>query len=296
MFKDCTLFVLLQESNGGISVRRVMQDCATQKLVNEIFSKLVLEYTDGLSKVPFDGKYTPSADDKEYLYIEEYSVPEEIKSAISNPLGIEIYTAEEQILPKIKALFLGKKVTKNGIDQYTIAFQKFKNDQYISQSKIHLFLSGNTFTKDSRVGITISKCVDCVFRNDTLEFKSYHFTKQILDLSEYYRIASSADIENFTKIESVEVSDSETYIIQADTWERRKIASILDSGVLEEFTPKKIQKFGKNIGIDIEVTKGKLTFPSDKKNRKIFLGFLDEEVYKGVFSNITYQTNSKRKA
>lgn len=33
---------------------------------------------------------------------------------------------------------------------------------------------------------------------------------------------------------------------------------------------------------------------ADKKKLKYILGFLDEEVYKGSFSNATYITNSKR--
>lgn len=83
---------------------------------------------------------------------------------------------------------------------------------------------------------------------------------------------------------------------KVDTWERKKIASILDSGLLGKYNVKQIQKKANDVGLSIKVTKNQIVFPLDKRQRKILLGFLDEEVYRGVFTNSVYQTNSKKKA
>jgi hypothetical protein len=81
----------------------------------------------------------------------------------------------------------------------------------------------------------------------------------------------------------------------ADTWIRRKIASINDSGVLKTHTAVKIKKLAQNCGLNLEVENKRIIIPTDKKKLKEILGFLDEEVYKGAFSEVTYITNSKRK-
>ena len=64
--------------------------------------------------------------------------------------------------------------------------------------------------------------------------------------------------------------------------------------MLERFSARDIQKIGRQAGIDVAIRDKKIVIPAEKKKMKIILGFLDEEVYKGSFSNITYITNSKR--
>ena len=81
----------------------------------------------------------------------------------------------------------------------------------------------------------------------------------------------------------------------ANSWIRRKIALINDSGVLENYTAAKIKSLAKAAGVDIVVENKKVVIPSDKEILKVILGFLDEEAYKGPFSHTTYLANSKRK-
>jgi len=81
----------------------------------------------------------------------------------------------------------------------------------------------------------------------------------------------------------------------ADTWIRRKIAAINDSDVLQNNTVAKIKKLAQRCRFEINIENGKIEIPVDKKKLKEILGFLDNEVYKGAFSEETYITNSKRK-
>lgn len=57
----------------------------------------------------------------------------------------------------------------------------------------------------------------------------------------------------------------------------------------------KLKKLAKSAGIEIAVEDRKIVLPDDKEELKIVLGFLDEEAYKGPFSNNTYLANSKRR-
>lgn len=48
------------------------------------------------------------------------------------------------------------------------------------------------------------------------------------------------------------------------------------------------------VGVEIDVKDKKIVIPNDKEKIKIILGFLDEEAYKGPFSQKTFFANSKR--
>ena len=149
--------------------------------------------------------------------------------------------------------------------------------------------------QEKRWGIGISDSVDVVFLESDLHFSSYYFARQIFDLSEYYRSATDTEVNSFTQNSILELSNSENFAIMADTWVRRKIALINDSGVLRNNSVSRIKELADVCELEIEINNDKILIPYDKKKLKEILGFLDEEIYKGVFTNETYVTNSKRK-
>lgn len=127
-----------------------------------------------------------------------------------------------------------------------------------------------------------------------MKFYSYFTARQLFDLKDYYRSATDGKVENFTEIKNIQFDDVATFKAQADTRIRKRVASIIDSGILVKYSPKEIKKIGKSTGVEIDIHKDKIIIPKEKNRMKIVLGFLDEEVYKGVFSNETFMTNSKR--
>lgn len=293
MFSNSTLFAWIEVSDKSLQVKRIVEDRTTQNAVNQIFTDAAKQLLSGKSPIQFDGKYTPHQDDDEYLYIDGFTLPHEITEALQNPQGVEAFEPNSDDFPKIRALFIGK---YDGNNAYSAAFQKFKSDQYISTSKLHLFFSNNTFTADRRVGITIGKQIDCLYEDGQLRFASFHFARQIFDLSYYYREATTADVQRFVSDSIISMDGGENFSHSANSWERKKIASIMDSGTLKNYSATSIKSLAKKTGLDITVKDKKVVIPSDKKERRIVLGFLDEEVYKGVFSQNLYQTNSKKKA
>lgn len=294
-FIDCALFAILKKDSKNILIQRISADWETQLALNNLFSSMSENYLTGLSPIEFDGKYVPQEDDKEYLTIKDFSLPEEIKEAIRNPLGIELYKEDSGNFPKIKALFLGNRSVNNGIEAFEVVFQKFRNDQYITRRRLNLFLSDETFIREKRNGISIGETIEALYLNNNLAFRSYYYARQIFDLSDYYRIASNIDVEAFISSKLISCNDTDEYINRADIWERKKIASILDSNMLGKFTAEQIHEKAMSIGVNIDFVNNKIVFPVDKRKRKVLLGFLAEEVYKGVFTNNVYQTNSKKR-
>lgn len=296
MFNNCPLLALIETKKKTFIVKRICEDHDSQMAIDKTFSDAAEALRKDKTDVVFDGKYTPQSEDMEILVIQNYALPAVIKEALKNPQGLEVYSPIDGALPIIKALFVGKYDCEGDQEQYTAAFQKFRNDQYITAARHHLFFTGDTFVKDTRVGITIATTVDCVIDAGNLYFPSYHYAKQIFDLTDYYRVASSQDVQAFVDNELISMESSATFVDAADTWERRKIASINDSGILQSHTARQIKSLAQKSGVSISVSDGHIVLPTDKKERHIVLGFLDEEVYKGAFSETVFQTNSKRKA
>ncbi len=287
MFENASVLVMLQDKEK-IEVCKMETDRKTQEALCQSYAEACHMMLDGTEHISFDGHYSPSED--ETLCVHNFTLDEVIREAVETPAGIASFVPNEANKDKIKAVFIGEVCD----GRMVIAFQKIKKEQYLSVKGINLFFDNKTFVQEKRFGISISDEIDCIYEDGKLLFKSFFRARQIFNLMEYYREATQGEVERFARMEELAMDNAEIFIGQADSRIRKKIASIIDSGVLEKFSARDIQRMGKQTGIEIAVRNKKVVIPADKKKMKIILGFLDEEVYKGLFSNATYITNSKR--
>lgn len=292
MFENCSIMTI-GTGHTVDEIYRLDMDAKTQQEIVETFANGIKELTEEKTKISFDGSYKPN--DDEYLVIENFRLSDEIKDAIRNPIGVQGFMKENGKYPEIKAIFVGIREENSKGEQFKVAFQRFKKEQYISTAWYNLFFDKDTFLQEKRFGISISDVVDCFVFDNELCFSSFYFTRQIFDLNEYYRSATDIEVKAFSKNSKLLIEDAEAFEVMANTIIRRKIALINDSKVLEKFSANEIKKEAKAVGIDIDVRDKKLVIPNDKDKVKIILGFLDEEAYKGPFSKNTYLANSKRK-
>lgn len=287
MFENASIMVLM-ETNGELQIKRLEINQETQASISQVFAKGYMFLTSDKEVVAFDGKYKP--DEDEMLYIKDFKMEDAVLEAINNPLDVcPFYPGQEQT-ERIKAVFVGVQDKTN----IRIAFQKFKKDQYITTKGINLFFNNKTFIEEKRFGISISETVDCVYEDGELKFHSYYIARQLFDLKDYYRSATDGEVESFTEISNIQFVDVEMFREQADSNVRKRVASIIDSGILLKYSPKDIKRIGKSTGVEIKIQKDKIVIPKEKSQMKVVLGFLDEGVYKGAFSNETFMTNSKR--
>lgn len=296
MFSTSSIMVLLNNGNRNL-VQLLEMDKPTQTAICNSFADACVSLLSERQMVSFDGSYKPNTD--EGLSITDFRLPEIIADAVKNPLGLQTFSYSEETEPGIKAVFVGERtMTKNTTDNteaFTIAFQLFRNEQYLSTKKFRLYFEENVFKHEKRWGIGITDTVDCIFTQTELRFSSYFYARQIFDLSDYYRFATDAEVQSFCGLDLLSIADKSSFQSMADNWVRRKIAAINDTGVLENNTAAQIKKLAKSCGLEVVVENKKLVIPSEKKKLKELLGFLDEEVYKGAFTKETYITNSKRK-
>ena len=291
MFENASIFIL-SEQEGKSSVYRLEVDRDAQTALGAWFGDAGDRLTRDREQIAFDGSYKPNPD--ELLVIEGFRMPETILRAVRDPFSVAPYQKQGESFPPIKAVFVGSFTEQEEQLCYEIAFQRFRREQYLSTRQINLFFDRNTFRRKEDFGIGITDGVDALYREGRLLFSSFYYARQIFDLRDYYREATDDELERFTDHKMLELEDRERFVKNADTWIRRKISHIHDSGVLEKYKPEEVVRRANRVGVSMSARDGKLVLPKDKKTVKLVLGFLDEEAYKGVFSGTTYLANSKR--
>lgn len=290
MYKDSSFYCTVSRENNDIKKLRVNRDIQ-EKLV-EIFSEKSEELLDdSIEYIEFDGRYKPGKN--EILYIKDFNLPESIKKAVETPTSTEELRPKDNKNEKINAIFTGKKCDQNG---YNVAFQNILPNQIITSAGFGLIFSNNSFNKINNLALSIKEQVDCVYKNNNLYFSSYWVARQIFDLADYYEIATDGELSNFIKRDVLSTENESSFFENADTWVRRKVALIEDGKVLEKYSPYEIKKIAEEHDVDLNIIEDeKILVPEDKRELKELLRFLDEDIYKGPFSNNTYVTNSKRK-
>ena len=291
MFENSSIMVLKANTRND-EVYRIEVDADTQKNVINTMTQALDKLIEGKTKLVFDGSYKPNND--EILKIENFQLSDEIKDAIRDPLGEKCFEKENGEFPEIKAVFVGERIEDGETEKFNVVFQRFRKEQYISTRWCNLFFDNNTFFQEKRYGISIADGIDCYYTDKELQFSSFYYARQVFDLSECYRSATDSEVDSFTTSSKLSLDNAEAFKGLANTWIRRKIAMINDSQVLENYSASEIKKRAKSVGVEIDVKDKKVVIPNDKEKIKIILGFLDEEAYKGPFSQKTFLANSKR--
>lgn len=137
-----------------------------------------------------------------------------------------------------------------------------------------------------------------------LIFQTFEGINSILQLEEYFRPMSIPQIKEF-------LSDDMLYILPEHTDELLKDLSYqlatrfyiaatqpTTKYVLNNFTAEQIRNASQTLnvnGLKVELTpnKDQIKFPITKSEAHIFLRFLNEEYFKGMFTQQTYSTTDK---
>ena len=120
----------------------------------------------------------------------------------------------------------------------------------------------------------------------------------MFDLSEYYKVATDDDVIEFAELDVIKSQNSKQLIEMSDSWVRRKISLIHQSGILQNvpINDMKVVATEFNIPFSTEMNGSAevIKLPDNKSDLKKLLRFLDEDYYKSPLSNTAFVTNSKR--
>lgn len=298
LFTDCSVFILASDGK----IYRLEVERKAQQDICDTFAASVDSMINGKTLRDFQVNYKP--EDDEILRIENFLLPDVIKDAIRNPIGVDSYrkdpdvqdTGDEDFLgfPEIKAIFVGERIQDETGEHFNIGFQRYRKEQNLIALPFRFFFSNDTFKQEKHFGIGITYNLDCYYTDEELQFASFFFARQVFDLRTYYRSASDPEVRDFTQNDALKFDNADAFSSMANTYVRRKIAMINDSEVLKNYTAKQIKSIANNAGIEIKVQENRIVIPADKDGAMEVLAFLDEEAYRGPFSNDLLIANSKR--
>ncbi|ABE53887.1 conserved hypothetical protein [Shewanella denitrificans OS217] len=244
-------------------------------------------------EIVFDGKYKPDAG--EVLCIENYDDIDNLESAIRNPTSLDLVDPSEDFFHYIKALFSGYILETGGVK---VLLQNFDRRKIISTNGLSIFHSANVYKKIEGIGLTIDHKLTATLEEGKLKFFSFHNTRQIFDLSEYYKEATDDDVIEFSNMDLIKSADNSQLLEMSDSWVRRKISLIQQSGILQNVPINEMKAVATEFSIPfITITENGdelIKIPDNKSDLKKLLRFLDEDYYKSPLSKTNFITNSKR--
>lgn len=250
-------------------------------------------FEDAEEEVEFDGKYKP--DIGEVLFVDGYDDIDDLQSAILAPLGVEEVDPTEEFFGEIKSLFTGY-AQPNGVVK--ILLQNFDRRKVISTNGLSIFHSTNVYKKIEGIGLTVDHKLSAILEGGKLKFFSFHAARQIFDLSEYYKVATDEDVRDFSQQANVQVGDIARMLEISDSWVRRKISLIQQSGILQSVPINDMKAVALEFNIPLVTLASNgtevIVVPDNKPDLKKLLRFLDEGYYKSPLSNTSFVTNSKR--
>ena len=277
---------------------RIARIPVTRELQEEISQVFLLQeeqfHFDIEETIKFDGKYRP--DENELLFIDDFDDVDGLLEAIQNPSGYPELEISSRGMEAIRAIFCG--YVNNGSSR--ILIQCFDKKRIISASGFSIFHSGDTFRKFDGSGLTLDNKLTAILDGNVLKFASFHFVRRVFDMSGYYKEATNQDLIDFCNHSALIIENQEEFRKISDSWIRRKVGLIQQSGILDRYLPSQIAEVAKLFSIDINILdiggQIKISLPMNRQEIKRILRFLDEDYYEAPLTTTRYLSNSKRMA
>ena len=274
-------------------VLRMPLTSEVQAAVTELFRAQELEFMSGIEEeIRFDGMYRP--EESELLYINKFDDVDGIKTAILRPQTCQEFEFKSGALESIKAIFSG--YIKNGVIR--VLLQGFDRRRIINANGFSLVHSGHAFSRFDGGGLTLDNKLTAIIEDDKLKFASYHYLRQIFDMSAYCKEASEQDVKVFLQNPALQFADPQMFVDAADQWVRRKIILIQQSGILDFCPAAKLAATAKFCDLILNLAgppgQEKIVMPADRQEIKQILRFLDEDYYQSPQSSMKYMAKAKR--
>lgn len=286
-----TLFAYTRDPGNRIVRFAVSQE--VQEAMTAYLQEQVQAFSDDCEEVPFDGKYKP--DQGEMIVIDGFDDLDSLGKVVASPLDVPIADPADLSFDQIRALFFGQ---QEGDDTWSVYLQSFDRRRVISSAGFSIFHSRDIYKKIEGTGLTLDNKLAARLRDNKLSFFSFFHVRQIFDMTSYYQEATDNDIKQFSALKQLHIDNVNELMNVSDSWVRRKVWLVMQSGILEKVPPNDIKAIAAEFNIPVDYVgrdgEEKIKLPSDKKSLKTLLRFLDEDYYKSPLSKTNFLTNSKR--
>lgn len=284
------LVALCHSADQEFEIKRVEISQNVAGEIGRLFSRQLEYFLRGVEEeIEFNGDWKP--DEDELLYI---ALPEPLTNIVdtctNNTLELPTIDAAQILSENIRAL--AASVRHQGRNK--LAIQKFSSRQ-ILENKFSLILRNQVFNRLEDPILTINDKICAVVDREQLKFTNFGVIKTIFDLTSFYHEASDQEIDEFSEMESVDIPDIDAFKAACTQTSRKLLHAIQKSGALEERSAAEIRRAAEALDVEITVRKGRIVFPTNRKELRELLSFLDDGLYRAHLSGTRYLANSKRK-
>ncbi|ROO29759.1 hypothetical protein SAOR_02805 [Salinisphaera orenii MK-B5] len=244
-------------------------------------------------EIEFNPGYQPEAHER--FCIDNYELPDCIANENRLALdSLDSLTRNDDRLDLIKGV-VAFVCTNEG--EELLLFQNF-NRSHVIHPGCFLFSQNNTYVTAESPGLTLDKKLACIYRqaDQALVFQNFRVTNTFLPLAEFYQEASEQEIREILDHDLLVVEDTDALAENSNQWFRKRFAMLRDSEILDNYTAEQIYNHSVSFEVEVVVEDEKIVFPSDKREAKHLLQFLNEEIFRGAITERLYETNSKREA
>lgn len=283
-----TFFALCRTGDAD-AVKRIPLQAAVQTELEGLFDEQEAAFLNGRDEdVVFDGGWKP--DRNQLLTIDDADLVSPFATTlVDGPAAYENLDIANYGDAGIKAIF-----THSDEDEDRILIQKFRTSQFLQKSGITLVFSNNQFGKLSEQGFALDARLTAVIENSVVKFQSFHSLRTILTVQYHFEQATYEEVNTFSQHGHFHIENQALFDNAMDERSRKLIRGISASGVLANYNVTTIREKAASVGLKIAEQDGRLVLPGEKRRLKTILSFLEESVFKGVFSEEVFETNSKR--
>lgn len=278
-------------SNSAARILRFPLSNELQQEITDIFKSQKKDFLKNVVNIiDFDGRYRP--DEGELLVIKNFVDPDALRDIVKNPIGVEQFDPKTHSLETVKAIFAGCPEVN---DQVLI--QLFEQRRLLSTKNVAIFFTGNTFELMNNSGLSLDNRLLAILDGSDLKFQSFHFLRRVFEVDDYFKEATAAEVKTFATHPVLSTSNIVAFEAAASSTVRRKIALILQSGILDRHPVAHIAATAKQFKVDIKISEdGKILLPENAAELRRLLRFLDEDYYESPLTQTQYVSNSKRVA
>lgn len=260
----------------------------SQDLQSEIKNYINISPFYDAIEVNFTGEYKPNDEENEVLVINSFNNPH------ADMLSLSIEKLKDTEIENIKAIIFSD-------DEY-IAYQTFDSRKIITPERFTLIYSKHTYSKIDKKGIVIDQTIDVLYKKSErkLLFKSFHKASRIFDLSDYYREATTQEVNEFLS-SGIFSNVSQDIIHFVNRQIRKKIYLLNRNQILDKLKDdeifKKVADYSKIFGLAnyFDKQSNKIIIPEAREDFNKLISFLNEDLFQSPISGDIYETNSKRK-
>ncbi|WP_271437096.1 hypothetical protein [Lentibacter algarum] len=283
-----SLFALCRVGDENV-VKRIPLQAGVQAELEALFDEQETAFLAGRDEeVAFDGGWKP--DRNQLLTINDAALVALFNETLENgPAAYDSLDIADYADAGIKAIF-----TKSEVVEGRVLVQRFRTSQFLQKSGITLVFNNNRFGKLSEHGFALDARLTLIIEGDVVKFQSFHSLRTVLTVQYHFEQATDAEVTTFAEHGHFHVENRALFDAAMDERSRKLIRGISASGILVDHNVASIIEKAGTVGLQITEQDGKLVLPGEKRRLKTILSFLEESVFKGVFSEQVFETNSKR--